>query len=181
MTKVGNIIRLSVMNAMAADEFQKEQINLTLEKNKAFRDALRMAETALENKMKRLPPEEEEVKDAGISRENVKEDARPDHPEAEHELKEKAKKERKSPFQAFARKVSAPGERKKLEALRPQWRENTNWAGLLIAIGNEYAVGNNISARKRQKNVQALCQRPDMAKAIFILQRQGYLVTPSAT
>ena len=115
MTKVGNIIRLSVMNAMAADEFQKEQINLTLEKNKAFRDALRMAETALENKMKRLPPEEEEVKDAGISRENVKEDARPDHPEAEHELKEKAKKERKSPFQAFARKVSAPGERKKLE------------------------------------------------------------------
>ena len=93
MTKVGNIIRLSVMNAMAADEFQKEQINLTLEKNKAFRDALRMAETALENKMKRLPPEEEEVKDAGISRENVKEDARADHPEADHGLKEKAKKE----------------------------------------------------------------------------------------
>ena len=38
-------------------------------------------------------------------------------------------------------------------------------------------MGNNISARKRQKNVQALCQRPDMAKAIAEITPMG--LTPN--
>lgn len=49
---------------------------------------------------------------------------------------------------------------------RPQWRENSNWAGLLIAIGNEYAPGNPKTLRQRQETIQALCARPDMAHAI---------------
>ena len=53
-----------------------------------------------------------------------------------------------------------------LEEARPQWREYTNWAGLLIAIGNEYASGNKKSVRQKQKAVQELCATPEMQKAI---------------
>jgi len=80
-------------------------------------------------------------------------------------------------FDRFMERKEALVKKYKLEELRPQWRENSNWAGLLIAIGNEYAVGNDISARKRQKNVQALCQRPDMAKAIAEITPMG--LTPN--
>lgn len=60
-----------------------------------------------------------------------------------------------------------------LESLRPQWRENTNWAGLLIAIGNEYARGNRLPVRRKQKAVEALCARPEMARAIETLTPEG--------
>lgn len=53
-----------------------------------------------------------------------------------------------------------------LEDARPQWRESANWAGLVIAIGNEYARDNPKKIRARQKAVQALCERPEMKKAI---------------
>lgn len=56
---------------------------------------------------------------------------------------------------------------------RPQWRENSNWAGLLIAIGNEYAPGNPKTLRQRQETIQALCARPDMAHAIRTLSPAG--------
>ena len=56
---------------------------------------------------------------------------------------------------------------------RPQWRENSNWAGLLIAIGNEYAPGNPKTLRQRQETIRALCQRPDMAHAIQTLTPVG--------
>ncbi|MDY5611904.1 glycosyltransferase family 2 protein [Dysosmobacter sp.] len=80
-------------------------------------------------------------------------------------------------FDRFMERKEALVKKYELEKLRPQWRENSNWAGLLIAIGNEYAVGNDISVRKRQKNVQALCQRPDMAKAIAEITPMG--LTPN--
>lgn len=48
----------------------------------------------------------------------------------------------------------------------PRWRENTLWANLLIAIGNEYAPGIEKSFRARRETVQELCRRPDMARAI---------------
>ena len=63
--------------------------------------------------------------------------------------------------------------RHKLEDMAPQWRENTNWGGLLIAIGNEYAKGNAKTIRQRQQAVRALCQRKDMAKAIETLRPEG--------
>ena len=55
----------------------------------------------------------------------------------------------------------------------PQWRENSRWAGLLIAIGNEYAHGNPKSLPERQQTVEALCRQPDMAKAIAALKPEG--------
>ena len=53
-----------------------------------------------------------------------------------------------------------------LESSRPQWRESSNWAGLLIAAGNEYARGKLKAIRQRQKAVKEFCQRPEMEKAI---------------
>ena len=80
-------------------------------------------------------------------------------------------------FDRFMERKEALVKKYELEELRPQWRENSNWAGLLIAIGNEYAMGNAISVRQRQKNVQALCKRPDMAKAIAEITPMG--LTPN--
>ena len=60
-----------------------------------------------------------------------------------------------------------------LTPLRPQWRENSNWAGLLIAVGNEYAPGNPKTLRERQRTIQDLCARPDMAHAIRTLTPSG--------
>ena len=76
-------------------------------------------------------------------------------------------------FDRFMERKEALAARYQLDAARPQWRENTNWAGLLIAIGNEYAPGNNASIRQRQRTVKALCRRPDMAKAIAGLRPLG--------
>ena len=50
---------------------------------------------------------------------------------------------------------------------------NTNWAGLLIAVGNEYAPGNQKTLRQRQKTVEALCRQPEMAKAIASYLPEG--------
>ena len=53
-----------------------------------------------------------------------------------------------------------------LERDCPQWRDNSCWANLLIAIGNEYAHGNPKPVREREQAVKALCRRPEYAHAI---------------
>lgn len=60
-----------------------------------------------------------------------------------------------------------------LDAARPQWRENSNWAGLLIAIGNEYAAGNPKKIWEKQKTVKEICKRPEMEKAIKTITPVG--------
>ena len=76
-------------------------------------------------------------------------------------------------FGRYMERKAALAERFGLEAARPLWRENSNWAGLLIAIGNEYAPGSPKSLRERQRAVEALCRRPDMAHAIAALRPEG--------
>ncbi|MEG1592953.1 MAG: glycosyltransferase [Oscillibacter sp.] len=76
-------------------------------------------------------------------------------------------------FTRFMARKTALVEKYQLESARPQWRENSNWAGLLIAIGNEYARGNTQKVRQKQKTVEALCRRPDMTKAIAELTPAG--------
>ena len=69
----------------------------------------------------------------------------------------------------FARFVEKKAELVKKHGLSeafPQWREYTNWAGIIIFVGNEYAAGNPISVREKQKAVKAYCKQPEMAKAI---------------
>jgi glycosyltransferase EpsJ len=55
----------------------------------------------------------------------------------------------------------------------PLWRENSNWSGLLIAIGNEFAASNPASLSEKRRRVKALCREPDMAAAIQAIKPQG--------
>jgi len=46
------------------------------------------------------------------------------------------------------------------------WRDNTAWAGLLIAVGNEFAPGNAAGLRERIGNLKKLCAEPIFAHAL---------------
>lgn len=50
--------------------------------------------------------------------------------------------------------------------LPPAWRDNTCWAGLLIAVSNELAPGNVKSSSEKTTAVKALCAEPEFAHAI---------------
>jgi len=69
-------------------------------------------------------------------------------------------------FERFMERKEAVVKQYGLEAARPQWRESTNWAGLIIAIGNEYARDNPRNIRERQRAVEEICARPEMKRAI---------------
>ena len=60
-----------------------------------------------------------------------------------------------------------------LEKSCPGWEADTNWAGLLIAVGNEYAPGNDVSHREHRKNIRALCALPEYAGAMKALHPKG--------
>lgn len=46
------------------------------------------------------------------------------------------------------------------------WRENTCWAGLLIAVSNECAPGNKSSLNQKADAIRRICTVPEFAKAI---------------
>ncbi len=69
-------------------------------------------------------------------------------------------------FARFMERKAALAEKYGLEAARPQWRENSNWAGLLIAVSNEYARGNPKTWTQKRQAVETLCASPEMAEAI---------------
>ena len=76
-------------------------------------------------------------------------------------------------FTAFMQAKEALAARTGLGQDQPLWRENSNWSGLLIAIGNEFAADNPASAAQKRRRVKALCERPEMAKAIESIQPLG--------
>lgn len=76
-------------------------------------------------------------------------------------------------FARFMERKAALAERYGLEAARPQWRECSNWAGLLIAVGNEYARGNPKTWAQKRRAVEALCAAPEMAEAIRAVKPAG--------
>ena len=76
-------------------------------------------------------------------------------------------------FARFLERKAEIVEKYGLSAARPQWRANTVWAGLLIAVGNEYAKSNPKSPREKQKTVEAICAQPEFAKAIRELCPKG--------
>lgn len=76
-------------------------------------------------------------------------------------------------FSRFMERKEEVAVRYDLTNARPQWRENSNWAGLLIAIGNEYAASNPKSVRDKRKTVKELCQRPEMEQAIKAITPVG--------
>ncbi len=70
VVKVNNIIHLTQVNSMTADDYQKEKIELVLEKNKAFLEAFQREIESLEKKLERMPVDEEQpAESADISKE----------------------------------------------------------------------------------------------------------------
>lgn len=76
-------------------------------------------------------------------------------------------------FARFMERKAALAEKYGLESARPRWRENSNWAGLLIAVGNEYARGNPKTWARKRRAVEALCAEPEMAEAIRTVTPAG--------
>ena len=76
-------------------------------------------------------------------------------------------------FSRFMERKEALVEKYGINDVCPGWRENTNWAGLLIAIGNEYARGNKKPIRLRQNTMKELCRSPEMEKAIRTVTPSG--------
>lgn len=76
-------------------------------------------------------------------------------------------------FRGVMDRKRALAEKYGLAAAAPDWEDNSNWAGLLIAIGNEYAPGSPKSFREKSRAVRDLCREPDMAGAIARLKPKG--------
>ncbi|MCF0122738.1 MAG: glycosyltransferase [Ruminiclostridium sp.] len=76
-------------------------------------------------------------------------------------------------FDAFMAAKAALANRFGLGENLPQWKENSNWSGLLIAIGNEFAPSNPAPLSQKRQKVKELCARPDMAEAIQAIHPQG--------
>lgn len=76
-------------------------------------------------------------------------------------------------FRRFLAAKEAVAERYGLEGDDPQWRQSTCWAGLLIAIGNEFAPGNPASPAEKRRRVEGFTLEPGMAAAIRDLTPRG--------
>ena len=50
--------------------------------------------------------------------------------------------------------------------VREDWRDNCAWAGLLAAVGNEFAPGSPEGARTHRENLKALCAVPAFSHAL---------------
>lgn len=76
-------------------------------------------------------------------------------------------------FRKFLEAKEELADRYGLDKDDPQWRESTCWAGLLIAIGNEFAPGNPASRREKRARVEAFTLESEMAEAIRGLRPEG--------
>lgn len=76
-------------------------------------------------------------------------------------------------FRRFLAAKEAVVKRYGLEGDDPQWRQSTCWAGLLIAIGNEFAPGNPAPLAEKRRRVEGFTREPGMAEAIRDLNPQG--------
>lgn len=76
-------------------------------------------------------------------------------------------------FSRFLARKRALAERYGLDKLFPGWEDSTCWAGLLIAVGNEFAPGNPKPLREKTACLKALCARPELAQAMERLRPKG--------
>lgn len=76
-------------------------------------------------------------------------------------------------FTAFMQAKEALAQRYGLGEDQPLWKENSNWAGLLIAIGNEFAASNPAPLAQKRRRVKEFCARAEMQEAIQAIRPQG--------
>ncbi|MGI5936931.1 MAG: glycosyltransferase [Oscillospiraceae bacterium] len=53
------------------------------------------------------------------------------------------------------------------------WQWHSSWAGLLIAVANEFAPGNQSGFFEKRRNLISLCQMPEFADAVKNLNPKG--------
>lgn len=58
-------------------------------------------------------------------------------------------------------------------AVTASWRDNACWAGLLMAVANEFARGNAASRREKRQSVRAVCAIPEFAHALACYKPEG--------
>ena len=76
-------------------------------------------------------------------------------------------------FRAFLKEKEAVAVRCGLTERVPLWRENSCWAGLLIAVANEFATGNGHSFSQQRRRLRELTRLPEMARAMEAIIPQG--------
>ncbi|MBR3641785.1 MAG: glycosyltransferase [Oscillibacter sp.] len=76
-------------------------------------------------------------------------------------------------FARFLERKEAAVARGGLDEDCPAWRENTVWAGLLIAVANEFTKDNPKSVREKRRTVERLCAQGEYARAIERLHPKG--------
>ena len=76
-------------------------------------------------------------------------------------------------FFSFLRAKTALAQRYGLLDRVPLWRENTCWAGLLIAVSNEFAPGNGHTASQQRRRLRELTEVPEFAHALTTLVPEG--------
>lgn len=76
-------------------------------------------------------------------------------------------------FRRFMEAKRAVAEKYDLGGSDPDWVHSSNWAGLLIAVGNEYAPGNPMSPKEKRRRVAAYANEKEMAEAIRSLKPSG--------
>ena len=76
-------------------------------------------------------------------------------------------------FHTFMKAKEALAQRLELGRDQPLWRENSCWAGLLIAVGNEFAASNAAPLAEKRRRVRGICQLPEMASAIRQIHPEG--------
>ena len=58
-------------------------------------------------------------------------------------------------------------------AVSSDWEYTTMWAGLLIAVANEFAPGNPADKAEKVKNLRALCRESVFAPAVTAYKPEG--------
>ena len=76
-------------------------------------------------------------------------------------------------FHTFMKAKEALAQRLELGRDQPLWRENSCWAGLLIAVDNEFAASNAAPLAEKRRRVRGICQLPEMASAIRQIHPEG--------
>lgn len=76
-------------------------------------------------------------------------------------------------FRTCMERKRALAEKHGLSERQPGWEDNSVWAGLLIAIGNEYAPGNPKKLWEKTAYIKQMCKQPDVAHAIANLKPKG--------
>lgn len=76
-------------------------------------------------------------------------------------------------FQGFLERKHALARQFGLDRRTPDWEASTLWAGLFIAVANEYAPGTPFSPGEQTAHIRALAARPDFAGAMAALRPAG--------